>query len=91
MCEKTFRNFHLVFSLAEPLGPGPVVVVIIVVIIILLVVVVAIVARSKGMLCFAGKKKHRIVHNIGASARYLLPRRLSLFIDGGLGTGECSK
>ena len=41
------------------MGPGPVVVVIIVVIIILLVVVVAIIARSKGMFCFAGGSRGR--------------------------------
>ena len=38
-------------------GTGPVIAIIIVAIIIIVVIVVAVIARSQGMLCFAGKSK----------------------------------
>ena len=40
---------------SEPLGSGPVIGVIVVVIVVVLLIGIAIVARSKGILCFAGK------------------------------------
>ena len=61
--ECAVQNINLFFYFIAA-GTGPVIAIVIVAIIIIIVIVVAVIARSQGMLCFAGKSFYTISKNI---------------------------